>query len=93
MLPGFEWDQRKAVINQRKHGVSFFEAVTVFGDPRLLLEYDESHSMSEDHFAAIGWSERSRLLLVVHCEHRDVTRIIGARKAIQAERARYAGHL
>jgi uncharacterized protein len=28
----FEWDDAKAASNQRKHGVSFDEAVTVFGD-------------------------------------------------------------
>jgi uncharacterized DUF497 family protein len=28
----FEWDPRKAEINLRKHGVSFAEAGTVFGD-------------------------------------------------------------
>ena len=28
----FEWDPRKAEINLRKHGISFTEAGTVFGD-------------------------------------------------------------
>ena len=29
----FEWDPRKAVANEKKHGVGFKEASTVFGDP------------------------------------------------------------
>ncbi len=29
----FEWDLRKAAENRRKHGVSFEEALPVFGDP------------------------------------------------------------
>lgn len=33
-----QWDPRKAAINERKHGVSFEEAVTVFDDP-LAREY------------------------------------------------------
>jgi uncharacterized DUF497 family protein len=32
----FEWDARKAVANRTKHGVSFEEAATVFGDPDSL---------------------------------------------------------
>jgi uncharacterized DUF497 family protein len=29
----FEWDPEKAEMNFRKHGVSFIEAMTAFGDP------------------------------------------------------------
>jgi Ribonuclease toxin, BrnT, of type II toxin-antitoxin system len=29
----FEWDAAKAASNLTKHGVSFFEAATVFADP------------------------------------------------------------
>jgi uncharacterized DUF497 family protein len=28
----FEWDPRKATASRRKHGVSFHEGATVFGD-------------------------------------------------------------
>lgn len=33
----FDWDKAKAAGNLVKHGVSFEEAVTVFGDPPLIL--------------------------------------------------------
>ena len=29
----FEWDEKKAAANLRKHGVSFEEAASAFGDP------------------------------------------------------------
>jgi uncharacterized DUF497 family protein len=41
----FEWDPRKAEANARKHGVSFEEASTVFGDPFSLLMPDPDHSV------------------------------------------------
>ena len=34
MSLAFEWDDDKAKRNLKKHGVSFEEASTVFGDPR-----------------------------------------------------------
>ena len=36
----FEWDEDKAESNERKHGVGFSEAQTVFGDPLSLTGYD-----------------------------------------------------
>jgi len=44
----FEWDERKAVGNLRKHGVTFWEAVTIFHDPCILSRYDDEHSDTED---------------------------------------------
>ena len=61
----FEWDQRKAAANLRKHGVSFDEAKTVFKDFDLRLIRDVAHSNGEDRFLAIGFSQYGRLLLYV----------------------------
>jgi uncharacterized protein len=36
----FEWDERKVAANQKKHGVSFEEARTVFFDERARLVDD-----------------------------------------------------
>jgi uncharacterized DUF497 family protein len=44
----FEWDPKKAESNARKHGVTFDEATTVFGDPLGLLMSDPDHSLSEE---------------------------------------------
>ena len=44
----FEWDDQKAGINLHKHGVSFDEAVSVFGDALALTFSDSDHSMDKD---------------------------------------------
>jgi uncharacterized DUF497 family protein len=38
----FEWDPPKARTNQRKHGVTFEDAMHVFDDPYALFEQDRS---------------------------------------------------
>ncbi len=50
----FEWDPAKAVVNSRKHKVSFEEAKTVFDDERALLLDDPDHSTTEDRFVLLG---------------------------------------
>jgi uncharacterized DUF497 family protein len=52
----FEWDPQKAAINVNKHGVTFYEAATVFGDPLAVTYYDPDHSDEEDRFLTIGQS-------------------------------------
>ena len=87
----FEWDERKANSNRRKHGVTFEEAQTVFLDDHALLIDDPDHSDDEDRFVLLGISARLRLLVVCHCYRKsgDVIRIISARKADRSERALY----
>jgi uncharacterized DUF497 family protein len=36
----FEWDARKAALNEEQHGVRFDEAATVFSDPLSLTVPD-----------------------------------------------------
>jgi uncharacterized DUF497 family protein len=86
----FSWDPRKAAGNARKHGVSFEEAVTAFGDPLSVTISDPRHSESEDRFVLLGLSANSRLLVVVHAERSDDDiRIISARLASRRERTQY----
>jgi len=85
----FEWDERKAKQNIRKHGVSFEEAATVFGDQFSITIYDPLHSEDEDRFVILGMSNKNRLLVVVHTERGDKIRIISARKATKKERKQY----
>ena len=85
----FEWDDPKAVSNLRKHGVSFDEAVTVFGDIMAITFSDTDHSESEDRSRTYGLSNKGRLLVVVHTERRNNVRIISARKATRYEKAIY----
>jgi len=44
----FEWDEKKAKQNIKKHGISFEEAATVFGDPFSITIYDPLHSKDEE---------------------------------------------
>jgi uncharacterized DUF497 family protein len=88
----FEWDESKSVANQRKHGVTFREAQTVFSDENAVLIVDPDHSAEEDRFVLMGLSAQLRALVVVHCyrESSAVIRIISARKATRTERAAYS---
>lgn len=85
----FEWDPVKAKRNLRKHGVSFVEAVTVFGDPLALTYPDPDHSISEQRFISIGLSSAGRVLIVAHADRGQSVRIISARKTTPRERKHY----
>ncbi|MEM6901197.1 MAG: BrnT family toxin [Pseudomonadota bacterium] len=89
----FEWDEKKNISNQRKHGVSFDEAKTAFTDQFARLIPDPDHSDHEDRFVLVGTSIHSRLLVVCHCIRESETiRIISARKADRQERSSYEGY-
>lgn len=85
----FEWDDDKAARNLVKHGVSFDEALSVFGDDAALTFTDTDHSGTEDRSRTYGRSNKGRLLVVVHTERRQGVRIISARKATRHEKAIY----
>jgi len=83
----FEWDEKKASANLKKHGVSFEEARTVFFDEQAKLIDDPDHSDDEERFVLMGLSSSLRVMVVCHC-YRDtgnVIRIISARKATTTE--------
>ena len=82
----FQWDENKARTNLAKHGVSFEEAATVFGDAFSLTIPDPAHSQREDRFIILGSSHTGELLVVVHTERGDSIRIISARRASRKER-------
>jgi uncharacterized DUF497 family protein len=84
-----EWDYAKATENQRKHKISFAEAVTVFDDPLALTIADPDHSASEDRFITMGESRRRRLLVVSHTFRGELIRLIGARKPTRDEKTEY----
>ena len=86
MRMNFEWDPEKAGSNLRKHGVSFQEATTVFGDPFSLTIPDPDHSEDEQRFLSLGRSTNGRLLVVSFTERGTSTRLISARQATTNER-------
>jgi len=85
----FEWDNNKAASNFVKHGVSFEEAVTVFGDPLSDTLPDPDHSSGEHRFIIIGSSESGKILVVAHTDDEETVRIISAREATHGERKFY----
>lgn len=91
----FEWDASKAATNLQKHGVSFEEAATVFGDPDALDGPDLKHSEQEERSLRLGRSLTGRVLIVAYtvrgAGNGETIRIISARRASGKERAAYAG--
>lgn len=85
----FEWDTRKAAANLKKHGVSFQEAATVFGDTMAITYPDPDHSESENRSITFGMSRDGRLLVVAHTERGIKIRIITARSMTMHERKIY----
>ena len=85
----FEWDENKAAVNEKKHGVSFHEAATVFGD-RLALTFDDpDHSDNERRLITFGVSRLNRYIIVSHTERHSKMRIISARQMRKHERKIY----
>jgi hypothetical protein len=87
----FEWDERKARANLKKHGVSFEEARTAFYDENAIQFFDPDHSDDEERFILLGMSIRLRAVIVCHCfrENETMVRIISARKADGDEEREY----
>ena len=84
----FEWDERKAARNLKKHKISFEEAKSVFSDPFSITIDDPEHSADESRFIDIGSSANGTILVVCYTE-RSKIRLISARKASRTERKTY----
>jgi uncharacterized DUF497 family protein len=85
----FEWDPSKLARNKSKHGVSFEEASTAFGDPLAGIVDDPRHSIGEQRSVLVGMSERNRLIAVMFTTRGDSIRLISARPVTRAERRHY----
>jgi uncharacterized DUF497 family protein len=86
-----EWDPKKDTANQKKHGIAFSDAITVFDDPFALIAPDPEHSTElERREWIIGDADLG--ILVVIFTIRDpgsIYRIISARPANRKERKQY----
>jgi uncharacterized protein len=85
----FQWDPVKAISNAEKHGVSFEEAITVFGDPLAVTISDPDHSVGEFRLLTIGMSKSQRLLVISNTDRSGEVRLISARLATRQERRSY----
>ncbi|MDP3937611.1 MAG: BrnT family toxin [Deltaproteobacteria bacterium] len=75
---GFDWDPKKDLDNQARHGVSFAEAQYAFADPQRVIAEDPSHSTQEEkRFYCFG-SVGGGVLTVRFAYREDRIRIIGA---------------
>ena len=89
MVANFDWDPEKNLANQRKHGITFEDAVGVLADPYAIFEFDEEHSVAEDRYTVIGMCKRLRILFVVTTDRGETPRLITARPATAHEKRRY----
>ena len=83
----FEWDERKAGTNIRRHKIDFADATTVFEDLRAVTVADEASD--EERYATIGLDALGRELVVIYALRGERIRIISARRATQREREEY----
>ena len=77
-----QYDERKNVINLRKHHISILELATIFDDPNVIMdEVDAKHSIYEDRFYAYGWTCNGNYVMIWYTYRGpDTIRIIGGRK-------------
>ena len=85
----FEWDAGKSASNREKHGISFEEASTAFGDPLSRTILDPDSSDDETRWVLVGQAISGRLLVVVHTDRSESIRLISARLATRRERRDY----
>lgn len=85
----FEWDEEKARLNLKKHGVAFETAAKVFLDEDRIEIFDEAHSIHEERYITIGLA--GDVLFVVYTMRTPKIRLISARLATARERSAYYG--
>jgi hypothetical protein len=83
----YEWDEQKRLSNARKHGIDFQDAVAIFEGDTVTVE-DDRFDYGERRFVSLGRLQ-GRVIVVVHTEQDQVTRIISARKATKYEQRIY----
>ena len=84
----FEFDPTKAEANLRKHGVSFSHAEQALRDP-MNVTIEDPDAIGEQRFVSLGMDALGRVLVVVHTQREERTRVISARKASRGESEQY----
>lgn len=75
----FEWDEIKNLENQRKHGISFYEAQSAFFDTHRVIAEDVEHSQVEKRYYCFGLNQEGNGVLTVRFTYRSgCIRIFGA---------------
>jgi uncharacterized DUF497 family protein len=81
----FEWHDRKAQANRKKHGIDFEDAITIFEGRTLETRSDRE---GEERYKAIGLLEGFEIA-VIYTPRGSSRRIISARRAQKNERDAY----
>lgn len=84
----FDFDPAKACSNIRKHGVSFAHAEQALRD-ELAVTVEDPDAVGEQRFVTLGMDALGRVLVVVHTQREERTRVISARKASRGESEQY----
>jgi uncharacterized protein len=83
-----EFDPAKARSNVRKHGVSFAHAEQALRD-EMAVTVEDPDAIGEQRFITLGMDALGRVLVVVHTQRGERTRMISARKASRGESEQY----
>jgi len=81
--------KKQDFANQKKLGVSFFEANEVFADELSSCIRDPDHSDVEERCLMFGVSSKGNFLVDSFTERAQAIRIISARPMIRQERNAY----
>ena len=84
----YQWDQAKAAVNLKKHGVAFSEAALALEDPHALTMADPD-AIDESRFICLDADPNARILITVFVLRGRTIRIISSRKASRSERRPY----
>ena len=84
----FEWNERKARVNLRKHRIDFADAATMFQDDQAMTVATED-PVEEERYLTIGMDALGRVLVVAYRMRDERIRIISARPATRREREEY----
>jgi len=87
----FEWDEKKARENLRKHGVDFADATVVLSDEMAITLPDQGEH-GEERFVTVGSDALGRVVVLAYrWRGESRVRIISARKATRREQKQYEG--
>lgn len=84
----YEFDPAKAAANLKKHGVSFAHAEQALRDP-MALTVEDPDTTREQRQVTLGMDALGRVLVVIHTQRDERTRVISARKASPSEAEYY----
>lgn len=84
----FEWDEAKAKLNLRKHGVSFFTATAIFRSRRV-ERIDDREDYGEVRWIALGRAGSQVYRVTYTLRGENVIRFISAQKANKIDQKTY----